>query len=287
MIAPPLGTDQAAGVARSRGQSRRVEVIRLRGVSYKYPKGVEAIRELNLDVSVGEVLFVLGHNGAGKSTMLRLFNGLLKPTAGAVTVDGIDTAKVRPAKLSRSVGLVFQNPDAQLFRDRVSDEVSFGADHGAGTEDTTERLERAMELLGLGSVADRNPYDLSLSWRKRVAIASVVAMGSPILVLDEPTGGQDAEGTRVLTDLIMDRRHRGHGCVVVTHDVDLAFDCADRVVVMREGEIPSGGRADDRARRSAPAGSRCPNPHTIAPCLPPGSGTGPAGPEPWTNWRSA
>ena len=212
-------------------------MIRLRDVSYTYPKGVEAIRGLNLDVSVGEVLFVLGHNGAGKSTMLRLFNGLLKPTTGTVTVGGTDTAKVRPAQLSRSVGLVFQNPDAQLFRDRVSDEVSFGADHGAGAEDTTERFDQAMALLGLESVADRNPYDLSLSWRKRVAIASVVAMGSPILVLDEPTGGQDAEGTRFLTDLIMDRRHHGHGCVVVTHDVDLAFDCADRVVVMREGEI--------------------------------------------------
>ena len=212
-------------------------MIRLRDVSYTYPKGVEAIRGLSLDVSVGEILFVLGHNGAGKSTMLRLFNGLVKPTTGTVTVDGTDTAKVRPAQLARSVGLVFQNPDAQLFRDRVSDEVSFGADHGAGTADTTQRFDQAMALLGLESVADCNPYDLSLSWRKRVAIASVVAMGSPILVLDEPTGGQDAEGTRVLTDLVMDRRRHGHGCVVVTHDVDLAFDCADRVVVMREGEI--------------------------------------------------
>lgn len=212
-------------------------MIRLREVSYTYPKGVEAIRELNLDVAVGEALFVLGHNGAGKSTMLRLFNGLLKPTTGTVTVDGTDTAKVRPAQLSRTVGLVFQNPDAQLFRDRVSDEVSFGAEHGAGTDGAAERLEWAMALLGLESVGDRNPYDLSLSWRKRVAIASVVAMGSPILVLDEPTGGQDADGTRVLTDLILDRRRHGHGCVVVTHDVDLAFDCADRVVVLRDGKI--------------------------------------------------
>ena len=212
-------------------------MIRLRDAGYTYPKGVEAIRELNLDISVGEVLFVLGHNGAGKSTMLRLFNGLLKPTTGTVTVDGTDTAKVRPAQLAQTVGLVFQNPDAQLFRDLVSEEVSFGAAHGAGTDGTTDRFEQAMELLGLESVADRNPYDLSLSWRKRVAIASVVAMGSPILVLDEPTGGQDAEGTRVLTDLIIDRRRHGHGCVVVTHDVELAFDCADRVVVLREGRI--------------------------------------------------
>ena len=212
-------------------------MIRLRDVSYTYPKGVEAIRELNLDVSPGEALFVLGHNGAGKSTMLRLFNGLLKPTTGKVTVAGTDTRKARPAHLSRSVGLVFQNPDAQLFKDRVSDEVSFGAKHGAGTVDATERFERAMELLGLESVGDTNPYELSLSWRKRVAIASVVAMGSPILVLDEPTGGQDAEGTRVLTDLIIDTRRRGHGCVVVTPDVDLAFDCADRVVVLREGDV--------------------------------------------------
>lgn len=212
-------------------------MIRLRGVSYTYPTGVEAIRQVDLDISKGEALFVLGHNGAGKSTMLRLLNGLLKPTTGTVTVAGSDTRKARPAQLSRTVGLVFQNPDAQLFRDRVSDEVSFGAEHGAGADDTTERLERAMALLGLESVADSNPYDLSLSWRKRVAIASVVAMGSPILVLDEPTGGQDAEGTRVLVHLIADSRRRGHGCVVVTHDVDLAFDCADRVMVLREGNI--------------------------------------------------
>lgn len=212
-------------------------MIRLREVTFTYPKGVEAIRGVNLDVSVGEALFVLGHNGAGKSTMLRLFNGLLKPSTGTVTVDGTDTREVRPAQLSRSVGLVFQNPDAQLFRDRVSDEVAFGVEHGSGAAEKTERHERAMALLGLGPVADRNPYDLSLSWRKRVAIASVVAMGTPILVLDEPTGGQDADGTRILTDLITDTRRRGHGCVVVTHDVDLAFDCADRVVVLRDGKI--------------------------------------------------
>ena len=212
-------------------------MIRLRDVSYTYPKGVEAIREVNLDISTGEALFVLGHNGAGKSTMLRLLNGLLKPATGTVTVAGTDTTKARPAQLSRTVGLVFQNPDTQLFRDRVADEVSFGAEHGSGSDDTTARLERAMALLGLESVADSNPYDLSLSWRKRVAIASVVAMGSPILVLDEPTGGQDAEGTRILVDLITDTQRRGHGCVVVTHDVDLAFDYADRVLVLREGDI--------------------------------------------------
>jgi len=213
-------------------------VIRLSEVRYTYPKGgAEAIRGISLDVSMGETLFVLGHNGAGKSTMLRLFNGLLKPGSGTVTVDGTDTREVRPAQLSRTVGLVFQNPDAQLFRDRVSEEVSFGAENGSGDDDATERHERAMALLDLESVADHNPYDLTLSWRKRVAIASVVAMGTPILVLDEPTGGQDADGTRVLTDLISDTRRRGHGCVVVTHDVDLAFDCADRVVVLRDGKI--------------------------------------------------
>ena len=231
-------------------------MIHLRDVRYTYPKGVEAIQGISLDVSVGETLFILGHNGAGKSTMLRLFNGLLKPSAGTVTVDGTDTTKVRPAHLSRTVGLVFQNPDAQLFQDRVADEVSFGAENGSGDEDATELHERAMALLDLGSVADSNPYDLSLSWRKRVAIASVVAMGTPILVLDEPTGGQDADGTRVLTDLIKDTRRRGHGCVVVTHDVDLAFDCADRVVVLRDGRIHLegdpmsvlGGSATDQSR---------------------------------------
>lgn len=213
-------------------------MIHLNEVRYTYPKGgAEAIRGISLDVSMGETLFVLGHNGAGKSTMLRLFNGLLKPGSGTVTVDGTDTREARPARFSRTVGLVFQNPDAQLFKDRVSEEVSFGAENGSGDDDATERHERAMALLDLESVADNNPYDLTLSWRKRVAIASVVAMGTPILVLDEPTGGQDADGTRVLTDLITDTRRRGHGCVVVTHDVDLAFDCADRVVVLREGVI--------------------------------------------------
>ncbi len=212
-------------------------MIRLRDAGYVYPKGAEALRGLNLEVSVGEALFVLGHNGAGKSTMLRLLNGLLKPTMGKVTVAGTDTRKARPAQLSRTVGLVFQNPDAQLFRDRVADEVRFGAEHGPDGSSKTDRFERAMTLLRLGPVADNNPYDLSLSWRKRVAIASVVAMGTPILVLDEPTGGQDAEGTRILIELIMDTRRRGGGCVVVTHDVDLAFDCADRVVVLRQGRV--------------------------------------------------
>lgn len=215
-----------------------MSMIGIRHVGFTYPTGTEALQDLDLDIRTDEALFVLGHNGAGKSTLLRMLNGLLKPTTGVVTVGETDTRKARPAQLARTVGLVFQNPDSQLFRVRVRDEVAFGAFHGTrGDADAHARIERAMEQMQLQDVADENPYDLPLALRKRVTIASVLAMNTPIVVLDEPTGGQDVAGTRILAELIRTLRAEGRAVVVVTHDVDLAFDLADRVVVMAKGRL--------------------------------------------------
>lgn len=224
-------------------------MIELDAVHYTYPTGTHAIDGLSLSIGDDESYFVLGHNGAGKSTLLRLFNGLLKPTSGKVIVDGVDTTTVRPAQLARTAALMFQNPDAQLFHERVRDEIRFGVVHGglkgARVDAVDERIDRALGLLELTEVSDANPYDLSLSMRKRVAMASVIAMSTPVVVLDEPTGGQDLLGMQLIGRLIEQLRSEGRTVVVVTHDVDLAFAHADRVLVLLEGRHHLEGDPDE------------------------------------------
>ena len=163
-------------------------------VHYDYPTGVSAIRGVSLSLEEGCVCIV-GQNGAGKTTFARHLNGLLRPTRGRVLVGGKDTREYRVAELAREVGLAFQNPDDQLFRSTVEEEVRFGPDNvGAGPEEAKRLVTSAIDLMGLEAVREKKPHDLGLSERKRVATASVIAMNTPVVVLDEPTGGQDAEG---------------------------------------------------------------------------------------------
>lgn len=163
---------------------------------------MRALEDVSLEMDAGCVC-ILGQNGSGKTTLMKHLNGLLKPSSGRVLVRGEDTRDHRVAHLARHVALAFQNPDDQLFRSSVEREVRFGAENmGFPPEEAEKLVERALDLLQLRDVRHRKPYDLGLSWRKRVAIASVLTMASPVVVLDEPTGGQDAEGIQLLGALV-------------------------------------------------------------------------------------
>lgn len=209
---------------------------------------------------------LLGHNGAGKTTLFRHLNGLLRPTSGSVKVAGEDTTTTSPAALARSVGLAFQNPNAQLFKNTILEEVRFGADNGRReTASADEMAEWAIGAMGLTEVVERNPYDVLLGVRKRVAVASVVAMDTPAVVLDEPTGGQDAEGVTLLEELIGELLERNKIVIIATHDIELARRRADRLVLMADGEVLRQGPPADvfgdaealtRANVEAPAVTR-------------------------------
>ncbi|TYL39312.1 ABC transporter [Natronococcus pandeyae] len=207
------------------------------GVRFAYNEEIEALRGISCSFDGGCVCLV-GQNGAGKSTFAKHLNGLLKPTEGTVRIRGTDTRDYRVAQLARDVGLSFQNPDDQLFHDSVEEEIRYGPRNLDYDVDRIDDLvEVAVERMHLDEVREKNPYDLGHSQRKRVAVASVLAMDTPIVVLDEPTGGQDAPGTRMLGAAVNDLVADGKLVVVITHDMSFACEHATRVVALGEGQI--------------------------------------------------
>jgi energy-coupling factor transport system ATP-binding protein len=229
-------TIAAGGTSRHSKVESSKELI-FENVHYDYPTGVSAIRGVSLSLNEGCVCIV-GQNGAGKTTFAKHLNGLLRPTRGRVLVRGKDTREYRVAELAREVGLAFQNPDDQLFRSTVEEEVRFGPDNvGVNPEEAKRLVATAMDLMGLEAVQEKKPHDLGVPERKRVATASVIAMNTPVVVLDEPTGGQDAEGIDLLGELVGQLVQQGKLVIVVTHDVKFAARHADRVIALHQGRV--------------------------------------------------
>jgi energy-coupling factor transport system ATP-binding protein len=217
-------------------------MIECRQVSFEYPGGIRALDDLSLNVSAGERLAIVGQNGSGKTTLVRHLNGLLRPATGQVIVAGQETRSTTVAKLAAMVGLTFQDPDRQIFAGSVRAEVAFGPRNLGRRGDELEAVVRsAVELVGLGSELDSNPYDLGYSSRKLLGIASVLAMGTPVIVLDEPTTGQDARGVRVVEAIVNGLHAEGRTIIAISHDMRFVAESFDRVVVMRAGRIVLDG----------------------------------------------
>jgi len=237
IVTPDSAEIIAAGRTSRHSKVESSKELVFEDVHYDYPTGVSAIRGVSLSLDEGCVCIV-GQNGAGKTTFAKHLNGLLRPTRGRVLVRGKDTREYRVAELAREVGLAFQNPDDQLFRSTVEEEVRFGPDNvGAGPEEAKRMVAFAMDLMGLEAVPEKKPHDLGVPERKRVATASVIAMNTPVVVLDEPTGGQDAEGIELLGQLVGQLVQQGKLVVVVTHDVNFAARHADRVIALYQGRV--------------------------------------------------
>lgn len=218
-------------------------VIEVRDVHFHYSPGVPVLNGISLDIFPGATA-IIGQNGAGKSTFVRLLNGLLKPVDGHVLVKGIDTRTRSVAQLARTVGLVFQNPSDQLFKSRVLDEVMFGpANLGVAADEAERRAREALAQVGLAHAHDRNPYDLGLAERKLVTIASVLSMGTEVIILDEPTIGQDADGVRRLGELVQALAAQGRTVVTITHDMDFVAKYFSRVLVFCQGRVLADGDA--------------------------------------------
>jgi len=186
----------------------------------------------------------MGENGAGKTTLIKHFNGLLKPTIGTVTVDGVDTRSVSVAELSRKVGLVFQNPDNQLFCETVKDEIAYGLKNfGFDEHEIQKRVKWALDFMNLSEYIDASPFVLSGGEKKRVAIASVLVWDPEILVFDEPTIGQDYTQKVKLQRFFSKLKDEGKTVIIVTHDVEFVAECSPRIVLMARGKVTADGSA--------------------------------------------
>lgn len=224
----------------------------LKGVEFSYPDGTPALAGVDLAVAAGETVALVGQNGSGKSTLARHLNGLLRPIRGQVLHDGRDIASTRVAVLAARVGLVFQNPDRQIFAARLRSEVEFGPRMlGRPLREARQAGEAALAAVGLGHLADTNPYDLGFSRRKLLALASVLAMETPVVVLDEPTTGQDAAGVRRIQGIVADLAAAGRTVIAISHDMRFVAETVGRVVVMGRGRVLLDASPEDAFAEAA------------------------------------
>lgn len=217
------------------------DIFTIKDLGFHYIPGAPIIEDLTLSLDIRPTA-VIGQNGAGKTTLVKLLKGLLKPRAGTVLLEGEDISGRTVAQLAKKVGYVFQNPDDQIFKNQVLEEVMVGPlNIGMTRKEGEQRAREALEMVGLLHAEKENPYDLDLSERKMVAIASVVAMDPKVLILDEPTIAQDARGREVLGQLIRTMTERGKFVLAILHDMDFVARYFERVIVMAGGKVISDG----------------------------------------------
>jgi len=208
--------------------------------------GPEVLHGVSLRVAKGEYLAMIGQNGGGKTTLAKLFNGLLKPTSGTVRTAGIDTRDATVAELARTVGYVYQNPDHQIFAQKVRTEIAFGPRNlGLTAGEVTKRVDDALDLVGLREYEDAFAFSLGRGLRQKLAVASVLAMSPPVLVVDEPTTGLDLQGSRSILDLLSRWNADGRTIIVITHDISLVAERVPRTVIISGGNILADGPTRD------------------------------------------
>jgi energy-coupling factor transport system ATP-binding protein len=219
--------------------------VAVEDVVHRYPTGIEAVRGVSLTIEPGSTVAILGQNGSGKTTLVKHLNGLLRPAEGRVLLDGVPTDGESIARLAGTVGFVFQNPDEQLFERSVEREVSFGPRNlGIPAAEIGLLVASSLAAVGLADERATNPYDLDLSRRKLVALAGVLATNPAVLVLDEPTTGQDADGIERVGAVIAAIRSAGRTVVAITHDMEFAAASFERIIVMRDGVVVADGPPD-------------------------------------------
>lgn len=217
-------------------------VVLLRGVNFFYPHGGASVRDLEMCVYPGELVGVVGQNGAGKTTLTKLLNGLLKPSSGSVRVAGLDTREVPTSAIAARCATLFQNPDRQLCKDTVLEEIAFGLElQGVEVGEARRRAEQVARRFGLP--LDEAPFSLSRGQRQMVALASVVVTDPDVVLLDEPTSGLDYRECMTVMETVREMAERGCAVIMVCHDMEVVSDFAERLVVMANGEILDRGPA--------------------------------------------
>lgn len=240
--------------------------LEFQDVSFEYEATRPLLRDLSFQAGPSDVLLIVGQNGVGKSTLLKLCNGILRPTAGRILLGELDTRKTRTSELAREICVTFQNPADQIFAPTVAQEVEFGA-RNLRRDNPTALAMHAMALCNLDTVATHHPYDLPPAQRKLLTVASAVASGAPLLAFDEPSAGLSQLEQKGLERLIASLKLENRGLIVVSHDLGLFMRYATKVLVLREGEmlyygIPESLAANEGVLRKA--GLKLPIPDRVS-----------------------
>ncbi len=221
-------------------------MITVENVSFSYPGGQEVLHEVNLQINDGEFVAIMGENGAGKTTLVKMFNGLLKPARGRVLIDQVDAREKSVAQLSRDVGMIFQNPDHQLFAETVAEELAFSLRNFGFSEDVIQRrVMILLRALDLDRYEKSSPFVLSGGERKRVALAAILVWDPKHVIMDEPTIGQDYLQKDRLRNFIVQLISQGKTVIIVTHDVEFVAECKPRTVLLSRGRVIADGPATE------------------------------------------
>ncbi|HEX3031863.1 MAG TPA: ATP-binding cassette domain-containing protein [Bacillota bacterium] len=217
-------------------------MIRVCGLNYTVPSGKRILKDITFSIQPGEFVALIGHNGAGKSSLIQHLNGLIKPAPGKVTVAGLDAAVTPTSTLAQHIGFLFQNPDHQIFNNTVHNEFLFGLKNmGLSHAEIEERIQTTAGLVGLGDKLAESPFTLSRGFRQRLAYGAVLAMNPEILVLDEPTTGHDYRESRQTMELVKQLNQEGKTVLMVSHDMDMIAEYAQRVILLDDGRIVRDG----------------------------------------------
>lgn len=220
--------------------------VRIEKLCCRREDGSETLKNISLEIKHGEFLALLGHNGAGKTTLASHLMGFCRPSSGRILLNGKDMSKYSTAQLSQQIGYLFQNPDSQIFMNSVFEEVRFGLENlKMPEEEIKKRVNSALETMELSAYRNKHPQALSRGQRQRLAVASILALEPDLLVLDEPTTGQDRGRIRKFLDKIRELNRLGKTVILITHDMELAAEYVERVIIMKQGEILLDGPAAD------------------------------------------
>ena len=218
--------------------------LSIKNLSYTYPDGTHALKNVNMEILKGQKVAIMGPNGAGKSTLFSHFNGLTEPTSGYLELDGkkMKYDKKTLLEVRQKVGIVFQDPNDQLFAPTVKEDVAFGPMNlGLSYEEVEKRVDEALELVGMKKFKDKTPHQLSGGQQKRVGIAGIIAMRPEIMILDEPTAGLDPQGVDQVLTILNNLNKDGMSIVISSHDIEMVNGFAEKIFVLYEGEILAVG----------------------------------------------
>jgi energy-coupling factor transporter ATP-binding protein EcfA2 len=215
-----------------------VPIIEVKDLHHRYPNGCHALRGVSMTIDQGEFVAIIGQNGSGKTTFVKHLNGLLRATTGTVYVNGQDVSKHKVSEMARIVGYCFQNPDHQIFCDTVYEEVAYGPRNlHLSQAEIEERVMEALSAVGLLDLQASMPRDLSKGQRQKLAVASVLSMRPEVLIVDEPTTGQDYRAGVDMLSLVQRLNQAGHTVLFITHDMPMVARFAQRVIVFRDGQL--------------------------------------------------
>lgn len=213
-------------------------------LSFTYPDGTQALKNINIEIEKGEKVAIIGPNGAGKSTLFSHFNGLTEPTSGCVKIEdkAISFEKDELLKVRQKVGIVFQDPNDQLFAPTVKEDIAFGPMNlGLSYDEVEKRVEDALKMVGMENYEDKTPHHLSGGQQKRIAIAGIIAMKPELMILDEPTAGLDPDGVEKVLNIMNQLNEEGMTLIISSHDIDMISKYADKIFVLYNGEIIESG----------------------------------------------